>query len=178
MVNIVKPEMPKAIVGLGNPGPKFKNTRHNIGFRILDNLADKYSCSWPLKNNLEYCEININNNNIILVKPLTFMNNSGQVMKFLTNKNIKPEEILVIHDELEMSFGKISFKYGGSARGHNGLKSIISYIGPDFYRLRFGIGRPENRQEVPDYVLSNFSEDKDLVEEKIEEAVSKIESLY
>lgn len=183
VMNIEKPQNIKAIVGLGNPGSKFTYTRHNIGFRILDYLGDKYNCDWSKKsdkshNNLEFCDIDVNNTRLILVKPLTFMNDSGKAINFLINKNIKPEEILVVHDELEKPFGKTAFKFGGSPRGHNGLKSIIAHIGKDFWRLRFGIDRPENKHEVPDYVLAKFSENSNLVENQIEEAAKNIEDLF
>jgi PTH1 family peptidyl-tRNA hydrolase len=102
------------------------------------------------------------------------MNNSGQVIPYLTKQGIKPENILVVHDELELPFGEIKIRAGGSAKGHNGLKSIIQAIGPEFHRLRFGIGRPENREEVPDYVLEPFAKDKSEVDKLIEKAVGAI----
>ncbi len=147
---------PKAIIGLGNPGNQFRSNRHNIGFQILDKLADIYSGHWQKSDNLEYSKIEINSHNIILIKPQTFMNNSGSVIPFLKNKGIKPEETLVIHDELELPYGRIALKFGGSAKGHNGLKSLISHFSDQFWRLRFGISRPENRENVPDYVLENY----------------------
>ena len=148
----------KAIIGLGNPGPKFEHTRHNIGFKSLDLLAKKYAAEWKKEGNKEICEILIHGKPILLIKPQTFMNNSGEIMPYLTKKGIKPEEILVVHDELELPFGSIKTKLGGSAKGHNGLKSIITYIGDLFHRLRIGIGRPENREAVAEYVLSKFIE--------------------
>ena len=154
--------MIKVIIGLGNPGQKFSLTRHNIGFLVADFLVDKYAGNWTSKNNSEVAEIAINQKNILVIKPQTFMNNSGEVLPSLQKKGIKPEEIVVIHDELELPFGKVSIKKGGSAKGHNGLKSIISYIGDDFYRVRCGIGRPVGREDVPDYVLSNFAPTEDI----------------
>ncbi len=169
--------MIKAIIGLGNPGPKFYKHRHNIGFRVLDALAKKYDASWQKNNNMELSEINVDDKNILLIKPHTFMNSSGQVIPFLQKKGIKPENILVVHDELEKPFGKLIIKQGGSARGHNGLRSIIAASGPEFYRLRFGIGRPAEKAEVPDYVLSNFSQESTEVENHIEQAVQMIQEL-
>lgn len=164
--------MIKALIGLGNPGTQYTNNRHNIGFRILDVLAAEHYGSWSKKDNLEYAEITINNNKILLIKPLTFMNSSGAVIPWLQKKGIKAEEIVVVHDELELPFGKVALKLGGSAKGHNGLKSIIERCGDQFYRLRFGIGRPERKEDVPDYVLSNFSESESVRASLIEQAIS------
>lgn len=165
----------KAIIGLGNPGPKFIYNRHNIGFKILDQLNDESESNWSKEKNFEISNIEINNKNIILIKPQTFMNNSGEVIPYLTKKGIKPENIIVIHDELEKPFGKTSIKQGGSARGHNGLKSIIEKIGPDFWRLRFGIGRPLDKSQVPDYVLSNFDKSEQLeINNLIDETITLI----
>jgi len=167
----------QAIIGLGNPGNKFYNNRHNIGFQILDALAEKYNASWSEKANLEYAQITIDNDPILLIKPMTFMNESGKVIPFLKKQGINPKHILVVHDELEKPFGKISYRFGGSARGHNGLRSIIDYIGKDFGRLRFGIGRPEDKKDVARYVLEDFSESQSEIDRLIQEAIEKIETL-
>lgn len=172
----------KAIIGLGNPGQKFELNRHNIGFLILDALADKYGAYWDEKSNMFVAEIDINSGEIakkiILIKPQTFMNDSGKVIGFLQKKGIKPENILVVHDELEFPFGKIKIRQGGSARGHNGLRSIIEHCGPEFVRLRFGIGRPEQKEMVPNYVLSNFREDRQELQRAIVSSVEMIEDLF
>lgn len=151
----------KAIIGLGNPGFKYYKNRHNIGFRIVDEISNQFSGQWVPKDNFEVAEIRMDPQDfsqkpILLIKPLTYMNKAGAVIPYLLKKGIKPEEILVIHDELEKDFGKISLKFSGSARGHNGLRSIIGVIGKDFWRLRFGIGRPQEKSEVADFVLTNF----------------------
>jgi peptidyl-tRNA hydrolase, PTH1 family len=153
----------KAIIGLGNPGQKYYKTRHNIGFRIIDELAQQNSVSFQHTSLLEHAEIILQDSfhKITLIKPLTFMNNSGQVISYTQKKGIKTDEIIVIHDELEKAFGKISLRIGGSARGHNGLRSIINIIGKDFWRLRFGIGRPEDKTLVGDYVLQQFSQNEE-----------------
>lgn len=165
----------KAIIGLGNPGPKFSYTRHNIGFMVLDELAQQFSGSWrSVNSNLEVCEVVINEQKILLLKPQTFMNSSGLVISYLTKKGLKPENILVVHDELEIAFGRVTMRQGGSARGHNGLRSIIEACGPDFWRMRTGIGRPLDGTSVADFVLQNFSEDPDAVSRMIELAVSEI----
>lgn len=165
----------KAIVGLGNPGPRFVRHRHNIGFLILDALADAHGGSWQKKDNAEVAQIMINDHRVILIKPQTYMNDSGKVIPSLLKQGIKPENILVVHDELEKPFGNVGIRMGGSAKGHNGLRSIIGMCGMDFPRLRFGIGRPAQREEVPDYVLSNFAESQSELDKQIKEAVEIIE---
>lgn len=167
----------KAIIGLGNPGPRFHRHRHNIGFLILDALADAHGASWQKKDNAEVAQITINDHRVLLIKPQTFMNDSGKVIPSLSKQGIKAENILVVHDELEKPFGDITIRMGGSAKGHNGLRSIIGICGMDFPRLRFGIGRPAQREEVPDYVLSNFSENQADLDQRIEDAVQMIEQL-
>lgn len=169
---------PKIIIGLGNPGAAYENTRHNIGFKILDQLAEQYNASWKEKNNFLMAAIIINNQPIALIKPLTFMNSSGKVIPHNVKQGIDADQILVVHDELEFPFGKIAFKLGGSARGHNGLKSLIEFIKGDFLRLRFGIGRPDDKSLVPDYVLSKFSENKDNIADAIYKAIELIEKLF
>lgn len=164
----------KAIIGLGNPGPKFINTRHNIGFVIVNYIAEKYDGDWSSEKNFEKSEIEIDNKKILLIKPKTFMNNSGDVVPYLQKKGIKPEEILVIHDELEKKIGNISTKQGGSARGHNGLKSIIEKYGSNFWRLRFGIDRPKDREDVSVYVLSNFNHnEQEMLDQLVQISANK-----
>lgn len=167
----------KAIIGLGNPGPKFQRTRHNIGFMVIDELAQKYGAHWSNKGNFESADITISDKNIILIKPMTFMNTSGQIIPTLLKKGIKAENILVIHDELEKPFGSVSSKLGGSARGHNGLRSIIGVIGDQFYRIRCGIGRPEHKEDVPDFVLQNFNEVESAVQGMVDKAVAEVEKV-
>ena len=111
----------KAIIGLGNPGSKYYTTRHSIGFRILDALADKHNLVWQKSDLMEYAELR-NDAVIYFIKPMTYMNSSGKVIPWLQKKGIKAEDIMVIHDDLEKKFGSLSIKQGGSARGHNGLR--------------------------------------------------------
>jgi len=156
----------KAIIGLGNPGAAYLRHRHGIGFRVLDALAEHCGLHWRHGEIMMHAQGQLsasNSHEVILVKPLTFMNNSGRVIGFLQKKGIKPDEIMVVHDELEKPFGQAHVRWGGSARGHNGLRSIIGVIGQDFWRLRIGVGRPENKEEVPQYVLSNFPPDQERV---------------
>jgi len=168
----------KAIIGLGNPGTKFAHTRHNIGFMVLDLLAQQHGARWQTNEKMLFSEINLNNNKILLIKPQTFMNSSGEVVPYLQKKGIKVENILVVHDELELPFGAIKFKIDGSAKGHNGLKSIISFCGSNFARLRIGIGRPEDRDSVPDYVLQNFKQSSSELENIIDSAVREIANIF
>lgn len=165
----------RAIIGLGNPGSKYVKTRHNIGFRVLDELAVRLGALWHKTELMETATVNYNGSTLYLIKPLTFMNSSGQVLSSFLKKGIKPEEILVIHDELEKPFGSVNMRFGGSARGHNGLKSIIERVGFDFWRLRFGIGRPEDKSEVFNYVLAQFSrEEEERIGQVIDQAISLI----
>lgn len=168
----------KAIIGLGNPGPRFDNTHHNIGFAIVDELAEKHAGSWRAKDNMELAEIRLGDQKIFLIKPQTFMNDSGKVISVLTKKGIEPEEILVLHDELELPFGTIKLKEGGGHKGHNGMRSIIDAGARECKRLRFGIDRPATKEEVSDYVLMKFKQPKEEVGQKIDEAVCMIEELF
>ncbi len=167
----------KAIIGLGNPGPKFSFTRHNAGFLVVDALADRYYGTWQEKGPMLVADIMIGDNKLLLVKPQTFMNTSGKVMPLLNKQGIKAENILVVHDELEKPFGTLAIKQGGSHRGHNGLRSLIESCGPDFMRLRFGIGRPEQKEDVSEYVLSQFDVPENQVHEQVDQAVDMIEKV-
>lgn len=167
-----------AVIGLGNPGPKFTHTRHNIGFRVLDALAKEHNAQFYQKQNSEVAEISVNHQLVLLVKPLTFMNKSGEIYPGLRVKNIKPENILVVHDELEKAFSQLILRKTGSHKGHNGLRSLIEHMGTkDFYRLGFGIGRPISREkeDVGSYVLGRFTPQEEAkLPEGIHNAVNKI----
>lgn len=167
----------KVIIGLGNPGKQYQRTRHNIGFLVLDALADTHGGLWQTKGEKEVAEIGLGDEKVVLVKPQTFMNSSGKVIPSLLKQGLKAENVLVVHDELEKAFGVVDVKNGGSHRGHNGLRSIIEFCGANFARLRCGIGRPEHKEDVPGYVLSNFSEKADDVALMIEKAVLTIEQM-
>lgn len=164
----------KAVIGLGNPGERFQTTRHNIGFLVADALVDRLGGDWRLRDQIAVAQVAINDQKVLVVKPQTFMNNSGNIMSFLTKQGIKAHEIIVVHDELEFPFGKITSKRGGSARGHNGVKSIMAVIGDDFYRVRCGIDRPEDRAEVANYVLQRFVESDSEIEEMVRRAVDEV----
>ena len=152
----------KALVGLGNPGPEYAISRHNAGFMLVDSLAERSGIFWQRSGNADWGhlpgEVNLlTKKELTICKPMTFMNNSGEIALALKKNGIKPEETLVVHDELEKSLGTISFKFGGSARGHNGLRSFIERWGHDFWRMRMGIGRPENKDDVAKFVLGAFT---------------------
>lgn len=168
----------KAIIGLGNPGHEYYYNRHSIGFRVVDALAKYFGATWRERDKMLLAEVMINNKKVLLIKPQAFMNSSGNVIPFLSKQGIKADNILVVHDELEQPFGKISFKVGGSARGHNGVRSIIAACGENFVRVRFGIGRPESKEQVATYVLQNFSEDATAIEHAINQAVVMIMSMF
>ena len=146
----------KLIVGLGNPGKEYDKTRHNVGFMVIDNYLD--SVNWSNKFNALYCEKVINGEKIIFVKPLTYMNNSGNAVgEFVRYFNIDSKDILVIQDDLDLNVGDYKLKMHSSSGGHNGIKSIIASLGnQDFPRLKVGIGSVK-KDEVIDYVLGKFS---------------------
>lgn len=146
----------KLIVGLGNPDKEYDKTRHNVGFMVIDNYLG--SVNWSNKFNALYCEKVINGEKIIFVKPLTYMNNSGNAVgEFVRYFNIDSKDILVIQDDLDLNVGDYKLKMHSSSGGHNGIKSIIASLGnQDFPRLKVGIGSVK-KDEVIDYVLGKFS---------------------
>ena len=157
------------IVGLGNPGERYRLTRHNIGFMVLEHLLQKLPTT-PIKKKEFKGEL-FKYQNILLLKPLTFMNLSGQSVAAVKNfYKIDLDHIIVIHDDLDLGLGALRFKRGGSSGGHNGLKSIDSLCGSEYIRVRFGIGRPQSKEEVVRYVLSSFSKEE---LECIEPAIAK-----
>ena len=157
------------LVGLGNPGPKDLNNRHNIGFKIIDavNVHFKLSKQKPKFKGLLTTGI-INEHKVYAIKPLTFMNNSGTAIKELIDYfKIDAKNVIVFHDDLDIDFGKIKAKFGGSSAGHHGIESIDKFIGKDYSRVRIGIGRPKTKADVSDHVLKDFDEDEVLQLEKI-----------
>ena len=157
------------LVGLGNPGPKDLNNRHNIGFKIIDavNLYFKLSKQKPKFKGLLTTGI-INEHKVYAIKPLTFMNNSGIAIKELIDYfKIEAKDVIVFHDDLDIEFGKIKAKFAGSSAGHNGIESIDKFIGKDYSRVRIGIGRPKTKADVSDHVLKDFDEDEMMQLEKI-----------
>ncbi|MEC8066377.1 MAG: aminoacyl-tRNA hydrolase [Pseudomonadota bacterium] len=148
------------VVGLGNPGSKYENNRHNIGFKAVDDIFHRFSFSaWSQKFNADMAKGSIDQHKVVLLKPMTYMNNSGEsVQKAMAYFKIKPENVIVLHDELDLPPLKVRYKLGGGNGGHNGLKSIQQRIGTaDFYRFRIGVGHPGSKERVSGYVLSDFS---------------------
>ncbi|MGG3737698.1 aminoacyl-tRNA hydrolase [Aeribacillus pallidus] len=153
----------KLIVGLGNPGTKYERTRHNIGFEVIDELAKRFSS--PLTESKFkglYTIIRYSSEKVILLKPMTYMNLSGESIRAVVDYyDIDPEHILVIYDDLDLPVGKIRLRQKGSAGGHNGIKSTIAHLGTqNFNRIRIGIDRPTNGMSVPDYVLGKFTKEE------------------
>ena len=161
-------------VGLGNPTPNSENNRHNVGFKIIDTINKKFSLS---KQKPKFKGLlttgNINNKKIYAIKPLTFMNNSGICIRELIEYfKINADDVIVFHDDLDVEFGKIKAKFGGSSAGHNGIASIDKFIGKEYSRVRIGIGKPKDNIEVSDFVLQNFDEDEVIGIEKISKNIT------
>jgi PTH1 family peptidyl-tRNA hydrolase len=138
-------------VGLGNPGRSYERTRHNVGFLVADELARRHGGSWRKKKKTEAAPVSLGLKEVTLLKPTTFMNNSGSALA-----GYNSEDLIVIHDDLDLPPGDVRVKVGGGAGGHNGLRSVIGRLGPDFVRVRLGIGRPPVGMGVTDYVLSGM----------------------
>ncbi len=146
-------------VGLGNPGEKYRNSRHNIGFMALDRISDKAGgASWKNKFQAQIVEVRLNGKKVFLLKPQTFMNLSGQsVGEAMRFYNLSPAEVTVFHDELDLPPGKCRAKTGGGHAGHNGLRSLHQHIGAEYNRIRLGIGHPGDKKLVSLYVLHDFA---------------------
>lgn len=170
----------KCIVGLGNPGKKYEQTRHNIGFMIIDQWAERKG--WSLsqrKFNGLYTMERVDGEKIVLLKPQTYMNLSGESLRPLMDYlDIDVEDILVIYDDLDLSPGKIRLRKKGGHGGHNGIRNIIDHLGTkEFKRLRVGVGRPQESKSVIDHVLGTFHNDeREAVEESIQSAVKACEA--
>ena len=161
-------------VGLGNPTPDSENNRHNIGFKIIDAINQKFGLS---KQKPKFKGLlttgNIKGKKVYAIKPLTFMNNSGICIRELIEYfKIEAENVIVFHDDLDIDFGKIKAKFGGSSAGHNGIESIDKFIGKDYSRVRIGIGKPNSKINVEDHVLKDFDEEETLELKKITENIT------
>jgi peptidyl-tRNA hydrolase, PTH1 family len=166
------------IVGLGNPGDRYKTTRHNIGFRVIDEFSKNKNTSFDNDKTCSVAKIQETPHVLFLLKPLEFMNLSGScTVKLVSKFKIPIDDIIVVHDEIDFPFGKLKLKVGGGHAGHNGLRSIIDLLASnDFHRLRFGVGRPENPNfQVSDYVLSNFGDsENEKLPELITSSINKL----
>ena len=167
-------------VGLGNPTPDSENNRHNVGFKMIDAINKKFSLS---KQKPKFKGLlttgNIEGEKIYAIKPLTFMNNSGIcIRELLEYFKFNPEDVIVFHDDLDVEFGKIKTKIGGSSAGHNGIESIDKFIGKEYSRVRIGIGKPKTQIDVADFVLQNFDEDElngiDKISQNITESIKDL----
>ena len=163
----------KLIVGLGNPGDKYQGTRHNVGFDVIDALARQEGLKLTdQKFRSDYTIWRVGDEKVLLVKPYTFMNLSGEaVLPLMSYYNISPDELVVVYDDLDLEPGKLRLRQSGSAGGHNGVKSIIEMLGTqDFKRVKIGIGRPQYGRKVVDHVLQRFDTDeRSLIEQKIDQ---------
>jgi len=151
----------KIIVGLGNPGADYSFNRHNIGFMAADALAEAaHATAWQKKMKGTLATATLAGHTFLLLKPMTFMNLSGEsVGEVARYYKIAPADIIVIHDDIDLMAGQIKAKIGGGNGGHNGLKSIDAHIGKDYWRVRLGVGRPEHKTDVVNFVLGNFSKE-------------------
>lgn len=157
------------VVGLGNPGRSYERTRHNAGFLVADELARRHGGSWRKKKKTETAQISVGLREITLLKPTTFMNNSGAALA-----SYRPEDLIVVHDDLDLPEGDVRVKVGGGAGGHNGLRSLIGRLGPDFVRVRIGIGRAPRGMDVTDYVLGRMNS---TVRDAIPRAADAVEAV-
>lgn len=160
----------KIIVGLGNPGTRYEKTRHNIGFRVIDELSSRWNVSLNhSKFKGLYTTYHHSSGKVILVQPLTFMNLSGECVRPLADYfDVPLENITVLYDDLDLPLGRLRLRQRGSAGGHNGIKSLIQHFGSEkFNRVRIGIDRPTNGMNIADYVLAPFSKEEERIVEEI-----------
>jgi peptidyl-tRNA hydrolase, PTH1 family len=157
------------VVGLGNPGRSYERTRHNAGYLVADELAKRHHGSWRKRKKAEAAPVSLGLKEVTLLKPTTFMNNTGSAVS-----DYGPENLIVVHDDLDLEAGTVRVKVGGGAGGHNGLSSIIGRLGNDFVRVRIGIGRPPAGVTATDYVLSRMDS---VVKDAIPRAADAVEFL-
>jgi PTH1 family peptidyl-tRNA hydrolase len=168
------------ICGLGNPGPKYAGTRHNIGFMVVDRLAERWRApTWQQKFKGEATTTQVAGEPALLLKPLTYMNVSGDsVQPAMAFYKLGLDRLIVIHDELDLPLGKLKLKKGGGHGGHNGIRHIAGRLGEDFFRVRAGIGRPDGKKSVSSHVLGGFAGDEaieaDLLVDKTADAVETV----
>jgi peptidyl-tRNA hydrolase, PTH1 family len=170
------------VAGLGNPGREYAGNRHNVGWMVVDELARRHGGSWRSKFNGQLAEIRIDGHKVALLKPETFMNDSGRpvqaAVKFF---KLEPDAVLVVHDEGDFDLGRLQARLGGGLAGHNGLRSIAKHLGtPEFMRLRVGVGRPERGDPRPlaDFLLSDFrpEDDRDAIVRAAADAVETLDA--
>jgi PTH1 family peptidyl-tRNA hydrolase len=170
------------VVGLGNPGREYAGNRHNVGWMVVDELARRHGASWREKFSGQLAELRIDGHKVALLKPETFMNESGRaVAAARAFFKLEPDAILVVHDEVDLESGRLQARLGGGLAGHNGLRSVAAHLKtPEFLRLRVGVGRPErgDRRPVADYVLSDFepADDRAALVAKAADAVEALDA--
>jgi peptidyl-tRNA hydrolase, PTH1 family len=170
------------VVGLGNPGERYAATRHNIGARVVERLADRLGARLRKVrfNPIEAADARVDGSPLVLARPLTFMNVSGPVVASLARRRgVDPEHVVACHDEIDLAFGSLKIKRGGSTAGHHGLDSLAQALrSSDFHRVRLGVGRPPGRKDPADYVLEPFAKaEREAVEVLIEEAADAVITL-
>src|SRR3989440_1199915 len=168
------------VVGLGNPGREYARTRHNVGWMVVEELARRHGGSWKAKFNGQVAEIRVDGHRVALLKPETYMNESGRSVSAAARfYKVEPDAVLVVHDEGDFDLGRLQARKGGGLGGHNGLRSIVQHLGtPDFLRLRVGVGRPERGEQKPlgDFLLSDFRPEDDA-ETLVARAADAVETL-
>jgi PTH1 family peptidyl-tRNA hydrolase len=168
------------VAGLGNPGREYARNRHNVGWLVVDELAQRHGGAWKAKFNGKLAEVRIDGHKVALLKPETYMNESGRAIRSAMQFfKLEPDAVLVVHDESDLPLGRLQARRGGGLAGHNGLRSVARHLGtPDFLRLRVGVGRPERGDPRPlaDYVLSDFAAHDDP-ERVVAEAADAVELL-
>lgn len=152
------------IAGLGNPGDNYRHTRHNIGFAVLDKFAAKAAVEWQLEKRFEakLAQLFSGQRRCMLVKPQTFMNASGRSLgAILRSRQLPPQSLLVVHDDITLELGRLKLSINGSAGGHNGIRDLLAQVGPGFVRFRIGVGaKPRKDMDLAEYVLGKFSKDE------------------
>jgi peptidyl-tRNA hydrolase, PTH1 family len=168
------------VVGLGNPGREYAGHRHNVGWKVVEELARRHDASWKSKFQGRLAEVRLDGHRVGLLKPETFMNDSGRSVGAAARfYKLEPDAILVVHDEIDLEHGRLQARMGGGLAGHNGLRSVAAHLGtPDFLRLRVGVGRPGrgDPRRPADFVLSNFTPEDDA-ETLVGRAADAVEAL-
>ena len=170
----------KAVIGLGNPGEEYRLTRHNIGFQVVDEIARQVGARLKRKHASLVAEASLGGQKVLLAKPQTFMNGSGEaVVKLSETFSLDPSDFIVVHDDLDLDFGRLRIRFGGGTGGHRGIGSVRAGLsGGDFYRVRIGIGRPGRGEDPTRFVLSAFNRlEEDLIPEILQRSAAAVECL-